>query len=63
MFEVRADAEWHGVEGHPIAQRDHRFVIQVVVVVVGDHDCVDVWQLIERQGRSVETLGPLRAEG
>ncbi len=57
VLQVRADAEGHGEQGVRAGQLLDRGQVQVVVVVVGDHDGVDRAERGQRQGRGVQPLG------
>lgn len=56
-FQVCADPERHEELRALLGKRRDGAVIQMVVVVVGDHDSVDLGQLVEPEGRWVEALG------
>ena len=42
--------------GTLVCKYGHGAMIEVVVVVVGNHDCIDSWKLVEGDGRRMEAF-------
>ncbi len=63
VLEMGADAERHDIQRRALAERLHGAMVEVVVVVVRDHDGIDGGQLVDGERCLVKARRPSPGEG